>query len=125
MATMRDLELLALELPEVTKELDAEGRPTYAVKGMWFVFHRKPRKDAPFEDVLVFRVDGEDEKELLLADPRGVWFTTPHWHGFPAVLTRTAQLKQLRKEELRDAVVGAWLTKAPRRLAKQFLEATS
>ena len=119
------LDRLALALPATTKELDAEGRPSYLVGGKWFVFHRKPRKDAPFDDVIVFRVEAVEVKELLLADPRGVWFTTPHWNGYAAVLTHIPALKQLTKAELRGVVEDAWLARAPKRLAKQYLDATS
>ena len=121
MATMRDLDDLALELPGTTKEVDEDGRPRYLVNGKWFCFHRKPRKDAPFDDVLAFRVDGPEIKELMLADPRGNWFTTPHWQGFPAVLTHIADLKRLKKAELRAVVEDAWLTKAPKKLADEWL----
>jgi hypothetical protein len=120
MATMRDLDQLALALPETAKELSEEGRPRYVVAGKWFCFHRKPRKDAPFDDVLVFRVDGAEIKELLLADPRGIFFTTPHWNGYPAVLMHIPDLKKLKKAELRDLLEDAWLTKAPKKLAKEF-----
>jgi hypothetical protein len=121
MATMRDLDRLALELPETTKEVDAEGRPRYLVQGKWFVFHRSPRKDAPFDDVLAFRTDGIESKELLLADPRGIWFTTPHWNGYPGILIHIADLKQLGRAELREAVVEAWLMRAPKKVAREWL----
>ncbi|HET8528528.1 MAG TPA: MmcQ/YjbR family DNA-binding protein [Gaiellaceae bacterium] len=115
---MRDLDALALALPEVTKELADDGRPSYSVNGKAFCFHRRWRKDAPFEDVLVFRTDGSEPKELLLADPRGIFFTTPHWNGYPAVLLHIPDLKQLRKQELRELLEDAWLTRAPAKLAK-------
>ena len=121
MATMRDLDKLALELPGVTKELDDEGRPSYSVAGKVFCFHRRPRKDAPFDDVLVFHVDAPETKELLLADPRGLFFTTPHWNGYAAVLAHIPALKELARAELRDVVVDAWLGRAPKRLAKEWL----
>jgi hypothetical protein len=124
MATLRDVDALALELPEVTKELDDDGRPSWLVNGKVFAFHRRPRKDAPFDDVLVFWVDGAEAKELQLADPRGIFFTTPHWNGYPAVLLHIPDLKQLRKAELREIVIDAWLARAPKRVAKAFLEAT-
>jgi hypothetical protein len=120
MASMKDLDELALALPEVTKELE-DGRPRYIVNGKRFCFHRQPRKDAPFDDVLVFRVDGRDAKELTLADPRGIFFTTPHWDGYPAVLMHIPDLKQLSKAELRDLVIDAWLTRAPKRIAAAWL----
>lgn len=123
---MRDLDRLALSLPETAKTVD-EGRPSYLVRDTWFCFHRRPRPDAVdadgnrLEDVLVFRVDGQEEKELVLADPRGIFFTTPHWNGFPAVLLRIPDLARLERAELRDCLVDAWLTRAPKRVAKAWL----
>ena len=128
MTTMRDLDRLALSLPQVEKEVSEDGRPSYSVNGKMFVFHRGRRPDAVdaetgerLEDVLMFRVDGQEAKELVLADPRGIWFTTPHWNGYPAVLIRIRDLKQIDKDELRDAVIEAWLTRAPKRVAKAWL----
>ena len=54
---------------------------------------RRPDTGERLDDVLVFRVDGPDVKELLLADDRGVYFTTPHWNGYPAVLVRIPHLR--------------------------------
>jgi hypothetical protein len=128
MATMRDLDTLALSLPEVTKEVSDDGRPTYLVHGKMFCFHRGPRPDAVdaktgerMTDVLAFRVDGAEAKELMLADPRGIFFTTPHWNGYPAVLLRIPDLKRLNKSELRDVVIEAWLTRVQKRIAKAWL----
>jgi hypothetical protein len=128
MPTMKDLDRLALALPHVTKEVSDDGRPSYLVHGKWFCFHRSPRRDAVdpdtgerLTDVLVFRVDGLDLKELMLADERGVFFTTPHWNSFPAVLMRIPDLKRLGKQELADLVAEAWLTKAQKRVAKAWL----
>ena len=128
MATMRDLDTLALSLPEVTKEVSDDGRPTYLVHGKMFCFHRGPRPDAVdaktgerMADVLAFRVDGAEAKELMLADPRGIYFTTPHWNGYPAVLLRIPDLKKLKKAELRDVVIEAWLTRVQKRIAKAWL----
>jgi hypothetical protein len=125
---MRDLDKLALAMPETTKELSDDGRPAYLVHGKVFCFHRGPRRDAldpdtgeRLEDVLMFRVDGPDAKELVLADPRGVFFTTPHFDGYPAVLVRIRDLARLDRDELRETVVEAWLTRAHKRLAKAWL----
>jgi hypothetical protein len=125
---MRDLDRLALAMPEATKEVSADGRPSYLVRGKVFCFHRGRRPDAVdpetgerLEDVLMFRVDGADAKELVLADPRGIFFTTPHFDGYPAVLIRIPDLAQLERSELRDTVVDAWLTRAPKRVAKAWL----
>lgn len=128
MATMRDLDRLALAMPETAREDSDDGRPSYAVHGKAFCFHRSRRPDAVdaatgerLDDVLVFRVDGPEAKELVLADPRGAFFTTPHWNGYPAVLIRIPDLAQLDRDELRDLVVDAWLTRAQKRLAKAWL----
>jgi hypothetical protein len=127
MATMADLDELALRLPQVTKQLD-DGRPTYLVHGKYFCFHRRPRPDAVdsetgerLGDVLVFRVADLDVKELLVGDARGIYFTTPHWKGYAAVLVRIPDLGRLDRDELRDLVEEAWLTRAQKRLAKAWL----
>jgi len=125
---MADLDELALAMPETTKEISDDGRPAYLVHGKVFCFHRGLRRDAVdpstgerLDDVLMFRVDGSETKELMLADPRGVFFTTPHFDGYPAVLIRIPDLGQLDRGELRDAVVDAWLTRAHKRVAKAWL----
>jgi hypothetical protein len=125
---MADLDELALELPQVTKEV-ADGRPTYSVHGKFFCFHRRPRPDAldpdtgeRLDDVLVFRVEDAGAKELLLADSRDIFFTTPHWNGYSAVLLRIPRLAELERDELHDLVVDAWLTRAQKRVAHAWLD---
>jgi len=127
-ATLKDLDELALEMPQATKEVSDDGRPSYSVHGKYFCFHRRPRPDAVdpetgrrLTDVLVFRVEDLDVKDLVLADGRGVFFTTPHWNGYPAVLIRIPDLEKLERSELRDLVVDAWLTRAQKRVAKAWL----
>jgi hypothetical protein len=128
-ATMKDLDRIALALPEVTKEVSEDGRASYVVHGKsWFCFHRSPRPDAVdpetgerLTDVLVFRVDGLELKELMLSDERGIFFSTPHWNGYAAVLMRIRDLKRLDRQELADLLAEAWLTKAQKRVAKTWL----
>ena len=129
MATLADLDEVALSLPETTKERSDDGRPSYSVHGKWFCAHRSRRKDAVDEatgelldDVLMFRVADLDVKELLLSDTRGVYFTTPHFRGYAAVLVRIPQLARLDRDELEDLVAEAWLTQAHKRVAKAWLE---
>ena len=124
---MKDLDELALALPEATKEIE-DGRPRYLVHGKFFCFHRRRRKDAVdaetgelLDDVLVFRVPDPGVKEMLLSDARGIYFTTPHWDGYSAVLMRIPDLDRLDRDELRDLVEDAWLTRAQKRLAKAWL----
>ena len=125
---MADLDELALAMPETTKEVSEDGRPSYLVHGKMFCFHRGRRPDAVdpetgerLADVLMFRVEDAGVKELMLADPRGVFFTTPHFDGYPAVLMRIPQLARLDRDELRDIVVEAWMTRAQKRVAKAWL----
>jgi hypothetical protein len=129
MATMDDLDELALSLPQTTKEVSDEGRPTYLVHGKMFCFHRTRRRDAVdpetgerLDDVLMFRVADVGVKELLLSDDRGLYFTTPHFDGYPAVLMRIPDLARIDREELYELVVEAWLTRAQKRVAKAWLE---
>ena len=124
---MADLDELALAMPQTTKEV-TDGRPAYFVHGKMYCFHRGRRPDAidpetgeRLEDVLMFRVADLGVKELILADERGVFFTTPHFDGYPAVLVRIPDLARLDREELEDAVVEAWLTRAQKRVAKAWL----
>jgi len=71
--------------------------------------------------VLMFRVADLDVKDLLLGDDRGIYFTTPHFDGYPAVLVRIPQLPRLNRDELGDLVAEAWLTRAQKRVAKAWL----
>jgi hypothetical protein len=128
-ATMVDLETLALSLPQTSKELSDDGRPSYLVHGKLFCCHRGRRRDAVdpatgkrLDDVMMFRVCDLDVKDLLLGDDRGVFFTTPHFAGYPAVLLRIGDLRRLDHDELEDMVVEAWLTRAQKRVAKAWLE---
>jgi hypothetical protein len=124
---MADLDELALALPQATKELSEDGRPIYKVHGKLFCFHRGRRPDAVDEqgerlaDVLMFRVADLDVKELLLSDSRGIYFTTPHFKGYAAVLVRIPELERLDRDELGDLVAEAWLTRAQKRVAKAWL----
>jgi hypothetical protein len=128
MATMADLDALALSLPQTTKEVSDDGRPSYLVHGKMFCFHRSRRPDAVdpetgerMDDVLMFRTADLDVKELMLADDRGVFFTTPHFNGYPAVLMRIPDLARIDRDELEELVVEAWLTRAQKRVAKAWL----
>jgi hypothetical protein len=129
MATMADLDELALAMPQATKELSDDDRPAYLVHGKVFCFHRGRRRDAidpetgeRLHDVLMFRVADLGVKELLLADDRRLFFTTPHFDGYSAVLMRIGDLARLDRDELGDLVAEAWLTRAQKRIARAWLD---
>jgi hypothetical protein len=128
MASMADLDELALSMPQATKEVSDDGRPAYRMHGKVFCLHRGRRRDAVdpdtgerLDDVLVFRVEDLGVKELMLAEDRGVFFTTAHFDGYPAVLVRIRDLTRLDRGELHDLVAEAWLTRAQKRVAKAWL----
>jgi hypothetical protein len=126
---MADLDELALAMPQALKDVSDDGRPSFRVHGKLFCCQRGRRADAldpstgeRLDDVLMFRVADLDVKELLLGDDRGIYFTTPHFDGYPAVLVRIPQLVRLDRDELGDLVAEAWLTRAQKRVAKAWLE---
>ena len=125
---MADLDRLAMAMPETTKESTSDGRPIYRVHRKLFCLQRDLRKDAidpetgePMDDVLMFKVADEEVKEAWLADSRGIFFTTPHFDGYAAILIRIRDLGQIDADELHEMVAEAWLTRAQKRVAKGWL----
>lgn len=97
--------------PEV--EESASGRSTWRVRGKLFAWEARERDGGG----LAVRVD-RDEKELILdADPE-VYFTSPHYRGYPGVQIR---LEAISREELQGRLEDAWLIQAPKRLAAAFV----
>ena len=74
--------------------------------------------EPPEGDILGVRVSDEGVKFALIADEPDVYFTTPHFDGYPAVLVKLAEIDELG---LRELIVEAWLTQAPKRLVQEFL----
>jgi hypothetical protein len=119
-ASWDDVRELALALPEAT-EVVSRGLRQWRVKDKLFVWERPLRKTdlaalgdaAPDGEILGARVEHLVAKEALLADDPELFFTTPHFDGYPAILVR---LDRIGLEELREVVVEAWLVRAPKRL---------
>jgi hypothetical protein len=101
----------------------------WRVKDKGFVWERPLRQtdlkalgeSAPTGPILGARVEHLVAKEAMLADDPGVFFTTPHFDGYPAVLVR---LEEIRVDDLEEVIVEAWLARAPKRLAQAYLEAS-
>jgi hypothetical protein len=74
--------------------------------------------EPPEGDILGVRVADEGVKFALIADEPNVYFTTPHFDGYPAVLIKLAEIDQLG---LREVIIEAWLTQAPKRLVQEYL----
>ncbi|HXD67222.1 MAG TPA: MmcQ/YjbR family DNA-binding protein [Solirubrobacteraceae bacterium] len=126
MATWDDVRRLALALPE-TSERESRGHKQWRVKDKLFVWERPLRKSdlealggsAPDGEILGARVEHLVAKEALAADPSGVYFTTPHFDGYPAILV---QLDLISLADLEEITVEAWLARAPARLAHAYLD---
>ena len=125
MATWDDVRRIALALPEATEVVSRDMRQ-WRIKDKLFVWERPLRRSdlealgdaAPDGPILGARVEHLGAKEALLADPSGVFFTTPHFHGFPAILVR---LDAITAQDLDEVIVEAWLCRAPKRLADAYL----
>jgi hypothetical protein len=121
-ATWDDVRRLALALPETAEKASYGGTPSWTVKDKGFVWDRPLRRAdrealgeaAPDGPVLGARVPDLGAKDALLAAQPDVYFTTPHFDGYPAVLVR---LDRIDVEELEELVTEAWLARAPKRLA--------
>ncbi len=74
--------------------------------------------EPPAGDILGVRVSDEGVKFALIADEPAIFFTTPHFDGYPAVLVRLAEVSVPALEEL---ITEAWLTQAPKKLVREFL----
>jgi hypothetical protein len=126
-ASWDDVRRIALELPETSEGVSRDLR-TWRVKDKGFVWERPLRRAdlealgdaAPDGPILGARVEHLVAKEALLADDPSVFFTTPHFDGYPAVLVR---LERIGLEDLREVIVEAWLARAPKRLAEAYLRA--
>jgi hypothetical protein len=77
--------------------------------------------EPPRGDILGVRVPDEGVKFALIADEPELYFTTPHFDGYPAVLVRLAAIDE---RGLRELIIEAWLTQAPKRLVQEFLGET-
>ncbi|MCW2525232.1 MAG: hypothetical protein JWM76_92 [Pseudonocardiales bacterium] len=127
MATWDDVRRIALALPE-TAESSHYGGAAWRVNQKAFVWDRPLRRGdveamgdaAPVGPILGVRVADEGVKAALVADGPSVFFTIPHFNGYPAVLVR---LIEIGVDELEEVVIEAWLTKAPKRLANAYLAA--
>ncbi|MDQ1649694.1 MAG: hypothetical protein QOG60_1751 [Frankiaceae bacterium] len=132
MADWDDVRRVATALPEVIEEAAAGHRKTLAwqVKKKSFLWERPLGKNdrnqlgdaAPNGPILAARVPDEGVKEVLVASDPDVYFTIPHFDGYAAILVR---LDALDPAELDELATEAWLSSAPKRLAKAFLEGST
>ena len=129
-ATVADVHALARAMPHVTRVDGSQGKPVYQVGGKSFIFFRNPRPDAKdpvtgerYDDVIVFWVESESDKQSLTDDPDSPFFTTEHFNGHDSVLIRAGDLEAITYEELREVVQDAWLSRASQARASAWLKA--
>src|SRR3954463_6102965 len=125
MASWDDVRRLALALPGA-EERESRDMTQWRVADKLFVWERPLRGSdlealgaaAPDGPILGARVEHLVAKEAMLASDPEVFFTTPHFDGYPAVLV---QLEKIGLEDLQEVVVEAWLARAPKRLVEDYL----
>ena len=122
MASWNDVARIVARLPETTEPTPRNWR----VHKKLIAWERPLRNadydalgaDAPDGDILGARVSDEGVKFALIADDPDVYFTTPHFDGYPAVLVRLAEISE---PDLTELITDAWLAQAPKTLVKKFL----
>ncbi len=132
MATLDDVRMIALALPGADEGASGHtGEPSWRVRSGAFAWLRGPSatdlrqldelgRAWPAGSVLAVRVGSPEEKEGLLAAEPDTLFTIPHFDGYPAVLVRLDAIDPARLAEL---ITDAWLTRAPARVAREWLDA--
>jgi hypothetical protein len=125
-ATWKDVRRFALALPGTNEERPASGNAAWIVNKRFFTWERPLRRsdlaalgdDAPTGPILGVRTADLEMKDALLASNPEVYFTTPHFDGYPAVLIR---LGKIPKKELKAVLEEAWLARAGKRAVASFL----
>jgi hypothetical protein len=129
-ARVEDVHELALTMPHVTVYPGTGDNPIYQVGGKSFIFFRNPRPDAVdpetgerYQDVIVFWVASEEDKQALVQDEASPFFTTAHFNGHLSVLLRASRIGELTRGEVAEIVQDAWLSRASARRAAAWLNA--
>ena len=117
MVSLADLREIALSLPETTEDPDGSR---FFVDGKQFAWPWLERIDpkrarVPNREVIAVRVGNELEKESLIEMDPAVFFTEPHYDGYPAILVR---LPAIDLELLGVVLRDAWRLRAPKRLLR-------
>jgi hypothetical protein len=130
MASWEDVAKIAGALPEVD-ESTSYGNRDWKVRKKTFAWDRplrakevealggfEPEGAAPAGEILGVRVADEEAKQALVSSEPEIYFTTSHFDGYPAVLIR---LERIGRAELEELLIEAWLARAPKRLAADYL----
>lgn len=121
-----DVDRIAMALPEVTPHAGRDGLRQWKVRNKLVAWER-PLRSADYEalgssapDGAILGVHTPDlvAKEALIASDPEIYFTTPHFEGYPVVLV---QLEHIPLDQLEETIVEAWLDRAPKRVAQAWL----
>ncbi len=111
MVTEAFIRRVALALPGTYEQASHDGQPSWRTKPRMFCWLRAEPA------ALVVWVESLDAKEALIATQPKVFFTTPHYDGYPMVLVRTSAVGQ---KQARAVIEESWKLRAPKSLVKAF-----
>lgn len=127
-ARVADVHEIAASMPHVKRIEGPKGNAIYQVGGKSFVFFRTPQPDAEdpetgerYADVIMIWVESEMDKSALVQDSASPFFTTERFDGHLSVLVRASRLREIGKVELTELIQDAWLSRASKRRADQWL----
>lgn len=130
MATLDDVRTIAMAFPGVMERTDGHrGGAAWRMPSGAFVWQRGPSardlgqlaalgRAWPDGEVIGVRTDGLEEKEALIETYPDLFFTIPHFDGYPAVLVR---LDAIDVDHLRELITDAWLLKVTKRTGQEWL----
>ena len=127
MATIDDVRRIAMGLPQTTEHTSRDGVLAWRTRDKLIAWERPLRRGdlealgdgAPDGLVLAAHVPDLGAKDALLAEDADVYFTTPHFNGYPAILV---QLDRIDVSDLKELLTEAWLARVPKRVAKEYLD---
>lgn len=130
MATLDDVRAIAMSLPGVSEDTSAQaGGLAWRTKAGTVAWEREPSKadlaaldklgrEWPGGAVVGVRTDDNETKDALIGSFPDAFFTIPHFDGYPAVLVK---LDRIDPDQLAEVITDAWLVRAPKRVAAQWL----
>jgi hypothetical protein len=109
--TFDEIREIALSFPNV-EEYQLFGTPAYRIGKRLLAC---PAKVAT--DTLMLKVPDKLEREFLLLSQPEIYYLTPHYENYDAILLRVPLMDT---GEFRELFEGAWRTYAPKKLLKEY-----
>ena len=103
MVDVEDVRRVALSLPEAWERASYGGQPSWRTPAAMFAWVRTD------PEALVVWVDSIGEKEAMLANEPGLFFTTSHYDAHPILLVSLASVDL---ERMRELVIESWRNRA-------------